>query len=297
MIHDADPAADGPELDAVIGFQLARERGDFFDGFDERLDGSELRADVHLQPAKFHVRQFLGGARVEVGDGIEVDAELVLRLARGNVFVGLGVDVRVHPHGSWSDQAKFAGDLVEVSKFFLALDVEGVDALLECVFDFRPCFANAGEGAFCRIATGLNDSEQFAARDDIESCVLGRKEPQHREVGICLHCIGDFVVDGAQSLVQATVVVADRIGGINVERGAVFVGNVLKVDVLAMKRAVAVGKSVHGEACKRWSRAGQGRAAFEMGCEIPPGRSSFRWFGGLGQSARRIGERPAGRLT
>ena len=88
-----------------------------------------------------------GGAGVDVGDGLEIDAELVLGLAGGDVFVGFGVHVRVHPHGDRGDHAEVAGDFVEVAELVLGFDVEGVDACFEGVDDFVAGLADAGEGA------------------------------------------------------------------------------------------------------------------------------------------------------
>ena len=66
LVNDADAAADRPEFDAMAGLELDDKRRDFFHRLDERRDGRELRADVHLQAAQLDVFQLLGGALVEV---------------------------------------------------------------------------------------------------------------------------------------------------------------------------------------------------------------------------------------
>jgi hypothetical protein len=235
LVDDADAAADGPELDAVFFLQRSDKRDDFFDRLDKWRDGRKLRADVHLQAAQLDVFQLLGSAFVEVGDGGEIDAKLVLGLAGGNVFVGVGVNVRVHADRGRGDHAELAGDLVEVAEFFLALDVERVDPLLQRIDDLVTGLANTGEGAMRRITARLDDAEEFSAGNDVEARAVGRQQAEHREVGICLHGVGDLVIHAIQRGIKAGVVVDDRARRINVERRAVLGSQGGEIDVFAEK--------------------------------------------------------------
>ena len=54
------------------------------------------------------------------------------------------------------------------------------------------------------------------------------------------------MVEPGESLVQALVVVPDGVGRVDVEGGAVLLGQRLQADVLTVEGAVAVGESVHG---------------------------------------------------
>jgi hypothetical protein len=216
---------------------------------------------VHLQAAQLHVGQFASGAGVEFGNLIEVDAELVLGLASGDVLVGLRVHVRVHAHGGGRNDSEIAGDFVEVAQLFLALDVEGVDTLLQRVLDFRAGLADAGESAFARVAAGLDHAEEFAGGDDVEARVFRHQQLQHGEIGVRLHGVGDLVVDLAEGGIQAPVVVADRVCRVDVEGGAVLIGEGLEIDVLAVQRAIPVGKSVHARRVDAPRPARKGDAA------------------------------------
>ena len=246
LIDDADAAADGPELDAMFRLQGAHHRDDLFHRLDERVDGGELRADVHLQAAEADVREFRGGAGIEIRDGGEIDAELVLALAGGDVFVCLRVHVGVHTDRGGGDFPEFPGDLVEIAEFLFALDVERVDALLEGVDDFRAGLADTGEGAVGGISAGLDHAEKLAARDDVEARAFGGEQAEDGEIGVRLDRISDLVIDARQCLVEADEMVGDRPRRIDVKGSAVFLGEGFQGNVFAEKLAVPVGKAVHG---------------------------------------------------
>ena len=127
-------------------------------------------------------------------DGGEIHAELVLGLAGGNIFVSLGVHIRIHPHGGGSDHAEFSSDFIEIAEFFLALDVEGVNPLLEGIDNFLTSLADTGKSTVRGIATGLNYAEKFATGNDVETRTVGGEQTQHGKIGIRLHRISDFVV-------------------------------------------------------------------------------------------------------
>jgi hypothetical protein len=96
------------------------------------------------------------GARVERGDFLEGDAELVLVRAGGDLGVGVGLHVRVHADGNGRALLLFARDLVDEIQFRDALDVERVDARGERLLDFRAGLADAGEVALRGLAAGLD---------------------------------------------------------------------------------------------------------------------------------------------
>src|SRR5947207_1976077 len=80
--------------------------------------------------------------------------------------VRAGVDVRVDADGDGGFFLEARGDFVDADEFGFAFDVEGINSLAEREFDFLFGFADAGEHAFFRVATGGNDAAQLAFAHD-----------------------------------------------------------------------------------------------------------------------------------
>ena len=249
-VNDADAAADREELDAVPVAEVGGQRGHLAHRFLERAGLGELRPDVHLDPAQAQVRQ-AGGAVVGVGHAVEVDPELVLRLAGRDVLVGLGVDVRVHPQGDRGGLAEAAGHGVDGLQFRLRFGVEAMDALAQGVLDLGHRLAHASERAAVGPPPRLEHAEQLAARDDVESRACPRQHLQHRQVRVGLDRITNQMVHAGHRLVEAVVVVGEGALAVDVERGAVARGKVGQAHVLAEEFTLAVVEMVHGWAWKK----------------------------------------------
>ena len=93
--------------------------------------------------------------------------------------MGVGIHVRVHADGGGGDHAQLARDVVEVAQLLLALDIEGVNPLLQRIDDLVAGLADAGKRAVRGIATGLDDSEELAAGNDVEARTVGGQEAEH----------------------------------------------------------------------------------------------------------------------
>ncbi len=89
---------DGMAFRAQIGDQLAKKGK----GIVERLQLGDLRADMHVDAGHLNTRQFSGFV-VDFTGALPGNAELVFRLAGGNLGVGhgvhVGVDAQGHPRG------------------------------------------------------------------------------------------------------------------------------------------------------------------------------------------------------
>ena len=96
--------------------------------------------------------------------------------------MGLGVHIRVHPHGNWRLLFQPTSNLVDTDKLRFALSVERVNALLECEFDFLLCFSDAGKDAFCRVTASRYDALQFTAADEVKSASGVGEGSQYAEV-------------------------------------------------------------------------------------------------------------------
>ena len=156
------------------------------------------------------------------------------------------IDVRIHANGGWSDFSEFAGDFVEVAKFFFAFDVEGIDAFFEGVDDFLTGFTNACEGAVSWIATGFDDAEEFATGNDIEASAFGGKQAEDGKIGVRFDSEGDFVIDAGQGFIETFEMIRNRSCRVDIKGSAVLLCKRLQGNVFAKKLSVLVGKAVHG---------------------------------------------------
>ena len=91
-----------------------------------------------LTPITLDIGQRAGHA-VFLEGFLDVDPELVLLQARGDVGMGLGIDIRVDPQGDGRFLPQPSGDLIDLQEFLGRFHVEHQDAALQGVFDFiRP---------------------------------------------------------------------------------------------------------------------------------------------------------------
>ena len=73
--------------------------------------------------------------------------------------MGAGIHVGIYPHGNRRAHAFVPGDAIDPFQFGFALDIETEDAFVERVLNFLTRFADAGEGALVRGATGFQDTK------------------------------------------------------------------------------------------------------------------------------------------
>ena len=161
-VDDANPATDAEKFDAVERLQLLHDRNKFGQGFDKGFGFEDLRADVRLDPADLQMRQ-LGCLRIDPEDAVDPDPELVVALAGRNVFVGLRVNIGINAQSHRGLFAHRAGHLVDEFQLRLGLHVEGINTLLQRVFDFLPRLAHTGESAVIGASSRLEHTEQFTA--------------------------------------------------------------------------------------------------------------------------------------
>ncbi len=99
VVVDAEAAAGVDVADVVaVFFEVGDEADDAGGGGGEGLDVADLRADVDADAGGVEPFGFCGGA-VDGAGGVDVDAELVLAEAGGDVGVGVGEDVGVDAEG------------------------------------------------------------------------------------------------------------------------------------------------------------------------------------------------------
>ncbi len=205
----------------------------------------DLRADVHLHAAHADVRH-LRRCLVDFQRPFQADAELVLALAGGNVFVPARIHVGVDPQGHGRAAVEVGGDGVDHLQFGLTFNVEGKDALPQRVLDFRPGFADACEGAALGFAAGLQHPEKLARRDDVEAGAFVDEQVEDGKVAVGLDGVADEVVHAIERRVEPAEMVADRPRAVNVEGRTVLGGQRGEIDPLAAELAVVVVEGMHG---------------------------------------------------
>ena len=120
------------------------QRQHLSDRFHQRARIENLRADVATDALQLQIPQ-RRGALVDAFHFGDVDAELVLAQAGGDVGVRGGVDVRVDAQGHARLHAAARRQRVEQRQFGFGFAVEAVDALVERVLDLVGGLADAGE--------------------------------------------------------------------------------------------------------------------------------------------------------
>ena len=250
IINNAHPSTDGEKLNAVSRLQTNRKRGDFFHRLKKRLQGSQLRANVHLQAAQLDIRK-LSCTLVGRIDDFEIDPKLVFGFTGRDILVGLGIDIRVHPKRDRCHLAHFPSHLINKDHLLLALGIKTVDALVDGIFDLFTGLANTSKGALTRIPTSLDHPAQLASGYNIKTTALIHQQLQHRQVRVRLDRIFDTVVEPRQCLVEPTVVVTDRRRAINISGGTMLISQASQINILAMKRTILIMKRVHALLCTR----------------------------------------------
>ncbi len=253
-VGDAQPAPEVEPPDGVaVGAQRLRQLGDLC---ERRLEGrqlGQLRADMHVDADHLDA----GQARrpgVDLASAADRHAELVLRLAGGDLGVSAGVDVRVHPHRDRRHGAHPPRHLVEQRQLRLALDVELADAGGQRLAHLPGRLADAREDDAPRRHAGGQRPRQLAARDHVGPGAQPRQRGDHRLVRVGLERIGDQVVEAGKRLLEHPVMPLERGGGIDVEGRADRLGDRLDGHLLGMQPAADVVEMVHAGVSSRSAR-------------------------------------------
>ena len=195
-------------------------------------------------PHHFEVRQFLGPAIILHGL-LDVDAELVLFQPRGDVGMGLGIDVRIDSQGYPGLELQAAGDAVDLLQLLGGLQVEQQDVGLEGRFDLLRLLAHPGVDDFARVHAGLPGPIQFTPGDDVRPGSQPGKEPQNGQVGIGLHREADDMGKLRERGVKDLEVLGQGRGAVYVKRRAHRLGNVAHRHVFAEEFTCLVIEVMH----------------------------------------------------
>ena len=122
----------------------------------------DLRTDVEMQPAVLHMAQ--GESQVHHAVHLlVVDAELVLRQARGDARVGVRPDIRVDAQAHGRHDPHLARQGVDHLQFRGRLHVEAGDARLQAEPDLVVALPHAGKHDALRREAGIQRGADFPA--------------------------------------------------------------------------------------------------------------------------------------
>jgi len=245
LVAHAEAAAEVEvaDRDAALG-EAVDQRQQAVEGIEERRQAGQLRADVAVHAEHLEVRQ-AGGAcvhRLGVGDG---DAELVFLEPGGNVRVGTGVDVGVHPQRDGGAHALFGGDFLQALQLVGGLDVEAVHADFQRAAHVVARFAHAGKDHLAGIAASGEYTLEFAAGHDVEAGAQARQQVEYAQVRVRLDREADQVRNTGQRIGVGAVLRLDMGARVDVGRRAEAFGDGGQRHAFREQRTVAVVEGFH----------------------------------------------------
>ena len=186
-----------------------------------------------------------GGQPVQVQSLPGIDAELVFLQSRGDIRVGVGVDIRVDTDRHGRACGHIPGNPVDTQQLRLRFHVETADAGFQGAPDFIGALADPGKHHLARVAPGNQHPLQFPARHDVETRTQPGQEIEDGQVAVCLYGVADQGVPAAERVRVGAPVGLERRPRIDVGRRAVAPGERLQGNVLRVQRAVVIRESFH----------------------------------------------------
>jgi hypothetical protein len=122
---------------------------------------------------------------------------------------------------------------VDRTQFLFGFRVEAVNARAEGVLNLFARLANAGESAFARIASSLDDAVQFTTGNNIKSGTLFRQKPNHGKIRIGFESIADLMINRGEGIVEALKVVDDCSPAVNIKRRTELLGYSIQIGFFA----------------------------------------------------------------
>ncbi len=192
----------------------------------------------------FEIRH-TGGTGIHLWGFGNVDAELVLFQARGNVGMGTGINIRVHPQRNRCLHAELARHGIEPVQFGVGFDIETAYAHLERPLHFPLLLADAGEDHPGWVATGFQHPLQLTGRNNIEAGTESGQNIQHGQIAVGFYRVAHQMRMIPKGIVVGPIVPLERRAGVYIGRSAKTIGNGRDRDILGVELAVAVVEMIH----------------------------------------------------
>ena len=195
---------------------------------------------MHLEPAA------ADHALVEWERLANIDAELVLAQAGGDIRMRLGKDVGIDTEGEAGLLSELGGAKGEQFQLRRALHVELQDSRRQSKVDLRHCLADAGED---NPARGLWRSGQhpfqLAAGDDVKARPALGQQLENGQRRVDLDRVADEMIPARKRLLKEFQPRNDLIAGVDIERRAIAAGQSLQRYFAAVQSA-ALPRMVKG---------------------------------------------------
>ncbi|MNS67799.1 hypothetical protein D3C72_1010610 [compost metagenome] len=226
------------DVDA-FGRQLVNELQQLVGRFHKGIELGELGADMAIHPLDLDVGH---GRRLAVDGGrlLDGDAELVLLEAGGDIGVSARIDIRVDPYRDPRLLAHAASDPVQALQLGFRLQVEAEDLFLQREAHLGLALGDAGEDHLGRIPPRRQHPGQLPAGDDVKARAQARQQVEQGQVGVGLDRVADQMGNVARSLIEGVPVALKSGARVDIQRGAVLVGELLQGKLLGLKLAVGV---------------------------------------------------------
>ena len=184
---------------------------------------------------------------IKITGALQRKSKLVFPQAGRDVWVGLYRDIRVHTQREPCPLFEASRPLGEPLQLGLAFDVEEEDVGLESRVELPILLAHAGEH---NPAQGFGSSAtnplQLATGDDIEAATQTTEQLQQGKRRVCLDRETDRGGQGAEGIAKHGNTRLDVVAGVDVERRAVLLGELLEGDPGKLKLLLYVVQGARG---------------------------------------------------
>ena len=244
-IVDAQSAADVQAINPVAGGAQVRYQPAYpLEGLAERIKVGQLRADMNGDAGQVDGGQGGGGGE-DFGHPRPFDAELVLAPARGDLLVGMGVDIRVDADGGARGYAPRLGHGGQGGQLNFGLDIDLHDPGVEGGRHFVVRLADAGKDDFGRRNAGPERPRKLARRHHVGPGAKAGQGADDGDVAVRLDGEADGCRQSGQGLGEGPIAALQHRRGIAIERRADVFGNALKRHRFDVEAAIGAVEFVH----------------------------------------------------
>ena len=199
---------------------------------------------MHVDAGHFHAGEFCR-AGIDLARTADRDAELVRRLAGGNLFMGFCIDIGIDAHRDVCGSPTRRRDRGEQIELRLGFDIDAKDAFIDRQRKLARSLADAGKHDLVGGNPGRPRALEFAFRHHIRAGAEAGERLDHGLVGIRLHGVAHQRAHVGEGRGEHLVMTFKRCRRIAIERRADGRGEVHEIHRLGVKDAGAIGEVVH----------------------------------------------------